>query len=95
MHISLTPELDNIIKEKLTSGLYKNASEVVREALRLMKTNEELIYQMKLDNLRSKLAQGERDLESGRYTELAQKEMGSFFQAVKNKALNSIKQGNQ
>jgi len=27
-----------------------------------MKTNEELINQMKLDHLRSKLAEGERDL---------------------------------
>jgi len=34
MHISLTPELENIIKEKVASGLYNNASEVVREALR-------------------------------------------------------------
>lgn len=95
MHISLTPELENIIKEKLSSGLYNNAGEVVREALRFMKTNEELIYQMKLDSLRSKLAQGECDLESGRYTELAEEEIGSFFQAIKNKALNSINPENQ
>jgi antitoxin ParD1/3/4 len=66
MHISLTPELEKIIKEKVASGLYNNVSEVVREALRFMKTNEELVYQMKLDSLRMKLADGERDLEAGR-----------------------------
>ena len=55
MHISLTPELEKIIKEKVASGLYNNVSEVVREALRFMKTNEELVYQMKLDSLRMKL----------------------------------------
>lgn len=34
MHISLTPELENAVKSKVASGLYNNASEVVREALR-------------------------------------------------------------
>ena len=34
MHISLTPELENAVKAKVASGLYNNASEVVREALR-------------------------------------------------------------
>ena len=43
MHISLTPELEARIKSKVESGLYNNASEVIREALRFMETNEELI----------------------------------------------------
>ena len=34
MHISLTPELENAVKAKVQSGLYNNASEVIREALR-------------------------------------------------------------
>jgi len=35
MNISLTPELEKAVKEKVDSGLYNNASEVIREALRL------------------------------------------------------------
>jgi antitoxin ParD1/3/4 len=35
MHVSLTPELEKMVKEKVDSGLYNNASEVIREALRL------------------------------------------------------------
>ena len=35
MHISLTPELERLVNEKVDSGLYNNASEVIREALRL------------------------------------------------------------
>jgi len=35
MHISLTPELERIVRDKVESGLYNNASEVVRDALRL------------------------------------------------------------
>ena len=33
MHISLTPELEKVVR-KIKSGLYDNASEVIREALR-------------------------------------------------------------
>lgn len=36
MNISLTPELEQYIRRKVESGLYSNASEVVREALRLL-----------------------------------------------------------
>lgn len=36
MNVSLTPELEKFIREKVSSGLYNNASEVVREALRLL-----------------------------------------------------------
>ena len=36
MHVSLTPELENQVKRRVDSGLYNNASEVVRESLRLM-----------------------------------------------------------
>lgn len=34
MNVSLTDELQTIIEEKVKSGLYNNASEVVRDALR-------------------------------------------------------------
>ena len=36
MNVSLTPKLEKFIREKVSSGLYNNASEVVREALRLL-----------------------------------------------------------
>lgn len=36
MNISLTPELENFIKQKVDCGLYTSASEVIRESLRLL-----------------------------------------------------------
>ena len=36
MNVSLTPELENLVRQKVQTGLYNNASEVVREALRLL-----------------------------------------------------------
>jgi len=34
MNVSLTDKLETVIEEKVKSGLYNNASEVVRDALR-------------------------------------------------------------
>lgn len=36
MNVSLTPELEKIVFERVASGLYASASEVIREALRLL-----------------------------------------------------------
>jgi antitoxin ParD1/3/4 len=42
MNVSLTAELEDMVNEKVRSGLYASASEVVREGLRLLVDNEEL-----------------------------------------------------
>lgn len=36
MNVSLTPELEQVVNEKVSSGLYPTANDVVREALRLL-----------------------------------------------------------
>jgi putative addiction module CopG family antidote len=36
MNVNLTPELETLVRRKVASGMYTSASEVVREALRLM-----------------------------------------------------------
>jgi antitoxin ParD1/3/4 len=41
MNISLTPELDQFVADKVSSGRYTSASEVVREALRLLEESEQ------------------------------------------------------
>lgn len=40
MNVSLTPELDKFVTAKVKSGRYNSASEVVREALRLLEDND-------------------------------------------------------
>jgi antitoxin ParD1/3/4 len=39
-NVSLTPELDRFITTKVEAGLYANASEVMRTALRLLERDE-------------------------------------------------------
>lgn len=40
MNVSLTPQLENFVREKVASGFYNNASEVIREALRMLEERE-------------------------------------------------------
>jgi len=40
MNVSLTEELHKIVQEKVKSGLYSNASEVIRDAIRKMEREE-------------------------------------------------------
>lgn len=57
MNVSLTPELEKMVSEKVESGLYNSASEVVREALRLMR-EQDLLRQIRLEELRREIALG-------------------------------------
>ena len=42
MNINLTPQLEELVRTKVSSGLYNSASEVVREALRLMAREDQV-----------------------------------------------------
>lgn len=79
MHVSLTPKLEALVRLKVESGLYNNASEVVREALRLLAEHDDL-YRLKLNRLREALTTGEVDLANGRVTEITNDEqLDEFF----------------
>jgi antitoxin ParD1/3/4 len=54
MNVSLTPHFESMIREKVESGRYNNASEVVREGLRLLEERD------RLRQLRAALAEGEK-----------------------------------
>lgn len=40
MHINLSPEMENFIKNRVSSGFYGNATEVIRDAIRRMQAEE-------------------------------------------------------
>lgn len=65
MHVSLTDQLEKMVKAKVASGLYNNASEVIRESLRFMETHEAWIYQIKLEKLKNEINQGWEQLDRG------------------------------
>jgi antitoxin ParD1/3/4 len=57
MDISLSPDLEQLVQEKVASGSYSSASEVIREALRLLKQHDEL-QRLRLAELKRDIARG-------------------------------------
>ena len=65
MNINLSPQLEELVRNKVASGFYNSASEVVREALRLMDAQDRL-RETKLNQLRQDIQDG---LDSGEATD--------------------------
>lgn len=63
-NISLTDMLDQFVEEKVDSGAYQNASEVVRAGLRLLLEQSDA-HAAKLDRLRAAIQEGQDDLDRG------------------------------
>ena len=57
MNVSLTPELEKFVDDKVDSGLYNNASEVIRESLRLLKEHDEIRVKWR-EQISTRLAPG-------------------------------------
>ena len=80
MHVSLTPELEARVKAKVESGLYNNASEVIREALRFMDAHEEWVQEVKIARLRKQIQVGVDQLDNGEGSVIESKEaLNSLF----------------
>jgi antitoxin ParD1/3/4 len=73
MNISLTPELNSYIQEKVKSGMYHSASEVVREGLRLLKERD-AVQELRLQELRKQIQEGFTQIERGEYVEFGSTE---------------------
>jgi antitoxin ParD1/3/4 len=64
MNVSLTPELEKLVADKVASGRYQSASEVVREGLRLLDDQDHL-RELHLDEVRKKIQTGLDQLDRG------------------------------
>ena len=69
MNVSLTPELENLVNEKVKSGLYNSASEVIRESLRLLQ-EQDMLKQIRRDELRREIMLGVEQIRNGEFVEL-------------------------
>ncbi len=57
LNVNLTPKLEDMVRQKVAGGLYNNASEVIRDALRMMEARDRL-NEAKLDALRQDILAG-------------------------------------
>jgi len=73
LNISITPHFSNLIRSKVKSGRYANASEVVREALRRLEQEDLLAEQVAIADPEDVVVQVRKGMDSvarGEYTEL-------------------------
>ena len=73
MNVSLTPELEQFVNQRVESGKYQTASEVIRDGLRLLLEREE-IHQKKLGELHREIAIGIEQADQGNVAPLNAKE---------------------
>jgi antitoxin ParD1/3/4 len=64
VNVSLTPELEQLVSQKVSSGMYQTASEVVREGLRLLAERDQ-----RLESLRRDVRAGFEAIKRGEYTD--------------------------
>jgi len=68
MNANLGPVFEQFVTELVASGLYQSQSEVIREALRLLKEREEL-KRLRLDGLRKEIARGSAQADRGEFVD--------------------------
>ena len=78
MNISLTPELEQFVADKVNSGMYKTSSEVIREGLRLLKERDE-----RLQSLRRDIRAGFEAVDRGEFTDYDKSNVQKLAERVK------------
>lgn len=68
MNVHLTPELEALVQTKVKTGRYNSASEVIREALRLMEERDQLVA-LRREEIRKRIARGMESLQAGKGTD--------------------------
>lgn len=81
MNVNLTPELELLVRRKVASGMYTSASEVVREALRLMEEQDQM-RTVRLEQLRQDVRKGLESGQSGPWDPEAIKQQGRTRRAT-------------
>ncbi len=79
MNVSITPELEKFVQSLVKSGMYNSASEVMRDALRLLEEKQEL-RKKRIEKLNAEIQKGLDSLERGESisAEESKKRMAEF-----------------
>ncbi|MBP6011266.1 MAG: type II toxin-antitoxin system ParD family antitoxin [Alphaproteobacteria bacterium] len=80
-NINLTKQIDDFVEKNVSTGQYQNASEVVRDALRLLKSRQQE-DKLKLQRLREAVDVGVRAIDAGDYIELSRDEIGPWLSTL-------------
>jgi antitoxin ParD1/3/4 len=91
-NISLTDHLDEFVEGRIASGAYKNASEDVREGLRLLRRQAQRDA-VKLERLRDAIDDGLRAAERGEYRDIRAKDIPAYTLEIQKRSDAKRKRG--
>ena len=89
-NVVLSEHQHELVEALVQSGRYQNASEVLREGLRLIEQREH-IEQAKLDALQQAAGQGWADVSAGRYADVADDQLEDFVGQLGRRAARQAK----
>ena len=84
MNVSLTPELEQLVNDKVKSGMYQTASEVIREALRLLKKRDNF------EALRREVREGFAQIDRGEYEEYDEQTIKNLATDIKARGMKRL-----
>jgi antitoxin ParD1/3/4 len=80
-NISLTSEQDAFVSKVVDGGEYQNASEAIRDALRVLQQRRKEDA-LKLKTLRAQLAVGVAELDRGDFTDVEEADLRSYLKGL-------------
>jgi len=92
MTFSLTPELEQLVQQKVESGLYPSASEVIHAALRLLEERDRA-RQARRNRLREEIAIGIEQIDRGEYTSYDEHSLGTLVDRVRSEGRKKLTPG--
>jgi antitoxin ParD1/3/4 len=84
MNVSLTPQLEQLVSDRVKSGMYQTASEVVREGLRL------LLERDSQGILRREVQEGFDQIKRGEYTEYDERTIKNLVADVRARGMKRL-----
>jgi antitoxin ParD1/3/4 len=78
VNISLTPELEQLVNDKVKTGMYQTASEVIREGLRLLRERDQ-----RVEALRRDVRAGFEAVERGEFTDYDESNIKELADRIK------------
>ncbi len=92
--ITLQPDLQEFVEQKVRAGHYANASDLVNDILRLLRDHEDALMPTdpaELAELRRKIAAGIEQLDRGEGTTLNDESLEQFIEDVKSRGRERLR----
>ncbi len=93
MEITLTPELENLVKEEIESGDFDSPNEVLRESLLMLKASR-IPREVRRENLRREIQKGIDAIREGRFKTYNSDNLDEFAEDIIKGGMKKLEEKN-